>query len=85
MKAAELSHRQLELLRIVAEGAGRWDARWIDITMTARNGAGEMTVLDELRLLEELGLVVADPSGIGVGGRWSVTSIGENYVERNDE
>jgi|HubBroStandDraft_6_1064221.scaffolds.fasta_scaffold2280943_2 hypothetical protein len=83
MTSAEqtLSIRQMKLLQVVAEGAGKWDARWIDITMTTRHGAGEVTVLRELQGLERLGLVVCDLSGSGVGGRWRVTSEAHVYLD----
>jgi hypothetical protein len=75
-----LSGRQLTLLAIVAEGAGKWDARWIDITIDSRNGPSETTVLQELQALGNLGLVLRDDSRSGVGGRWSVTEEGRTSL-----
>jgi hypothetical protein len=75
-----LSDRQLKLLGIVAEGGGDWDARWIDITIDARHGPGETTVLRELEALACLGLVRRDNSRSGVGGRWNVTDAAALYV-----
>jgi hypothetical protein len=76
MSRSSLSERQLILLAVVAEGAGNWDARWIDITIDSRNGPSQTTVLQELQALGSLGLVVRDDSRSGVGGRWSVTDEG---------
>jgi DNA-binding IclR family transcriptional regulator len=73
-----LTDRQVKLLRVVAEGAGKWDARWIDVTMTTRYGPSDGTVMRELKALEALGLVAMDPS-TGVGGRWSVTPEASSY------
>ena len=36
MNSIQLSDRQLKLLKVVAEGGGEWDARWIDITVDSR-------------------------------------------------
>jgi hypothetical protein len=74
MSDAPLSDRQTKLLAVVAEGAGDWDARRIDLTVDARYGPGEGTVLQELEALQRLGLVVRDDSRSGVGGRWKVTA-----------
>ena len=41
MNEVTLTDRQAKLLQVVAEGAGKWDARWIDFAMTTRHGAGE--------------------------------------------
>lgn len=79
MTANDLPERQLDLLRTVAEGAGRWDARWIDIIMTTGHGTSETTVLKELKALEARALVYVDSSR-GVGGRWAVTPEGIQYV-----
>lgn len=80
MNSIELSDRQLKLLSVVAEGGGDWDARWIDITMDARYGPGEATVLHELEALAEHGLVARDDSRSGVGGRWNVTADAQPYL-----
>jgi hypothetical protein len=75
------SDRQVKLLAVVAEGGGDWDARRIDLTVDARYGPGEGTVLQELEALQRLGLVVRDDSRSGVGGRWKVTSTARPYVQ----
>ena len=72
MSDTSLSDRQIKLLAVVAEGGGDWDARRIDLTVDARYGPGEGTVLQELEALQRLGLVVRDDSRSGVGGRWKV-------------
>jgi hypothetical protein len=69
MSDTSLSDRQIKLLAVVAEGGGHWDARRIDLTVDARYGPGEGTVLQELEALQRLGLVVRDDSRSGVGGR----------------
>jgi hypothetical protein len=76
-----LSDRQTRLLVVVAEGGGNWDARWIDLTVNARYGPGEGTVLQELEILQRLGLVARDDRRSGVGGRWTVTAAGRLYIE----
>jgi hypothetical protein len=76
-----LSDWQLKLLSVVAEGGGDWDARRIDLTVDARYGPGEMTVLRELEALQELGLVARDDSRSGVGGRWKVTADARPYIQ----
>ena len=76
MSSHELSERQFELLRIVAEGEGRWDARRIDITFSSRFGADGASVLSQLEVLKDLGLVSQDVRNSGVGGRWAVTAEG---------
>jgi hypothetical protein len=73
MTQEKLSNRQLQLLAIVAEGRGTWDARRIDITMTSRHGAGSKTIFAELQYLERLGLVTAEAIESTVGGRWNIT------------
>jgi hypothetical protein len=73
MSDTDLSDRQIKLLAVVAEGGSDWDARRIDLTADARYGPGEGTVLQELEVLQRLGLVVRDDSRSGVGGRWKVT------------
>jgi hypothetical protein len=75
-----LSDRQLKLLGVVAEGAGDWDARRIDITVDARYGPGDGTVLQELEALQGLGFVTRDDSRSGVGGRWNVTAAAHPYL-----
>jgi hypothetical protein len=80
MNSIPLSDRQLKILQVVAEGGGEWDARWIDITVDARYGAGEVTVLQELEVLQGLGLVARDDSRSGVGGRWKVTDAAQLYL-----
>jgi len=81
MSDTPLSERQIKLLAVVAEGAGDWDARWIDLTVDARYGPGEGTVLQELEALQRLGLVVRDDSRSGVGGRWKVTATARPYIQ----
>ncbi len=76
-----LSERQIKLLAVVAEGGGDWDARRIDLTVDARYGPGEGTVLRELEALQRLGLVVRDDSRSGVGGRWKVTATARPYIQ----
>jgi hypothetical protein len=65
-----LSEQQARLLAVVREGHGDWDARRIDIVVSSRHGAAGATVLQQLRELEDLGLVRCDTSQGGVGGRW---------------
>jgi hypothetical protein len=81
MSDTPLSDRQIKLLSVVAEGGGDWDARWIDMTVDARYGPGEGTVLQELVVLQRLGLVVRDDSRSGVGGRWKVTATARPYIQ----
>jgi hypothetical protein len=81
MSDTPLSNRQIKLLAIVAEGGGEWDARRIDLTVDARYGPGEGTVLQELEALRRLGLVVRDDSRSGVGGRWTVTTAARPYIQ----
>jgi hypothetical protein len=76
-----LSDRQLNILRVVAEGAGDWDARRIDITVDSRYGPGNMSLLRELQELERLGFVAHDYSRSGVGGRWAITDIAQSHLE----
>jgi hypothetical protein len=80
MSDTPLSDRQIKLLVVVAEGGGDWDARWIDLTVDARHGPGEGTVLQELEALQRLGLVVRDDSRSGAGGRWKVTAAARPYI-----
>jgi hypothetical protein len=77
---APVSDRQVRLLAVVAEGGGDWDARWIDLTVDARFGPAEGTVLQELEVLARLGLVIRDDSRPGVGGRWMVTDAARPYI-----
>jgi hypothetical protein len=81
MSDTPLSSRQIKLLAVVAEGGGDWDARRIDMTVDARYGPGEGTVLRELEALQRLGLVVRDDSRSGVGGRWKVTATARPYIQ----
>jgi len=81
MSDTPLSDRQLKLLAVVAEGDGKWDARWIDLTVNSRHGPGEGTVLRELEALQRLGLVTRDDSRSGVGGRWKVTATARQYLQ----
>jgi hypothetical protein len=76
-----LSDRQVKLLAVVAEGAGNWDARRIDLTIDSRFGPGSGTVLQEFQALGRQGLVVRDDSRSGAGGRWSVTAAGRPYIQ----
>jgi hypothetical protein len=81
MSDAPLSDRQVKLLAVVAEGGGDWDARRIDLTVDARYGPGEGTVLRELEALQQLGLVIRDDSRSGVGGRWKVTATARPFIQ----
>lgn len=81
MSDTPLSDRQLKLLAVVAEGGGDWDARRIDLTVDARYGPGEGTVLRELEALQQLGLVTRDDSRSGVGGRWKVTATARPFIQ----
>ena len=81
MNETPLSDWQVKLLAVVAEGGGDWDARRIDMTVDARYGPGEGTVLQELQALQQLGLVVRDDSRSGVGGRWRVTETARTYIQ----
>lgn len=81
MNDTHLSDWQVKLLGVVAEGDGDWDARRIDMTVDARYGPGEKTVLRELEALQQLGLVVRDDSRSGVGGRWKVTDTARQYLQ----
>jgi hypothetical protein len=77
---AHVSDRQLRLLAVVAEGGGDWDARWINLTVDARFGPGEGTVLQELEVLARPGLVIRDDSRSGVGERWMVTDAARPHI-----
>lgn len=81
MSETPLSERQVKLLAVVAEGGGDWDARRIDLTVDARYGPGEGTILQELEALQRLGLVVRDDSRSGVGGRWNVTATARPHIQ----
>jgi hypothetical protein len=81
MNDTPLSDRQIKLLAVVAEGGGDWDARRIDLTVDARYGPGEGTVLQELEALQRLGLVIRDDSRSGVGGRWKLTATARPYIQ----
>jgi hypothetical protein len=81
MSDVSLSDRQIKLLAVVAEGGGDWDAGRIDLTADARYGPGEGTVLQELEVLQRLGLVVRDDTRSGVGGRWKVTAMARPNVQ----
>ena len=81
MNDTPLSEWQVKLLVVVAEGGGDWDARRIDLTVDARYGPGERTVLRELEALQQLGLVARDDSRSGVGGRWKVTADAGPYIQ----
>ena len=81
MSDTPLSDWQVKLLTVIAEGGGDWDARRIDLTVDARYGPGEGTVLRELEELQRLGLVVRDDSRSGVGGRWKLTATARPYIQ----
>jgi hypothetical protein len=81
MSDRSLSDRQLKILQVVAEGAGDWDARRIDLTVDSRYGPGSVTVLRELEELERLGFVIRDTSRSGLGGRWAVADIAKPFLE----
>jgi hypothetical protein len=80
MTDPSLTERQVRLLRIVAEGGGKRDARQIDLTISSRYGPGQTTVLGELEELKLLGLVTTEKSRGGVGGRWAVTQKAQPYL-----
>jgi hypothetical protein len=80
MSEAPVSDRQVKLLAVVAEGDGNWDARRIDLTVDARYGPGQGTVLAELQALQRLGLVTQDDTRSGIGGRWQVTATARPYI-----
>ena len=75
------SGRQIKLLTVVAEGGGDWDTGRIDLTVVARYGPVEGTVLQELEALQRLGLVTRDDSRSGGGGRWKVTGAARPYIQ----
>lgn len=78
----DLSPRLLDLLRLVRDGAGRRDARTLDIYLSAQHGASLHTVREELVELEGRGLVARAPdSEGGTGNRWSITEAGESAVD----
>jgi hypothetical protein len=58
-----------------------WNDVHTDLTVDARYGPGEGTVLQELEALQRLGLVVRDDSRSGVGGRWKVTATARLYIQ----
>jgi len=72
------SDRQLQILKTVQEGLGKWDTRWIDIVATTRFGPAEFSVFEDLKKLAEHGLVTRDTSA-GVVGRWRLTQEGERF------
>lgn len=80
MSGPTLSDRQIQVLRVVLEGAGDADARWIDITVHVRYGPGDLSIFHELKNLEALGLVRRDNTRRGVGGRWAVTDAGLAHI-----
>jgi hypothetical protein len=65
------SERQRQLLRVVNEGGGDWDARHIDLAMGSRYRPIAITVLKELKILEDAGLVPAWLSVTSVAGEWA--------------
>jgi len=75
------NQRQMQLLRVVQEGGGDWDARYIDLTMGRRHRPIGVTVLKELQALELAGLVVSDVSERSIGGRWAITSAALPYLQ----
>jgi hypothetical protein len=79
---AEPDRRQLALLRVVAAGRDVLDARSIDLTMGCNHRPIAITVLKELQILREMGLAVVDSSD-GVGGRWSITPSGADYLSKS--
>jgi len=80
MSAVVPTERQRQLLAVVHQGAGEWDARYIDLTMGRRHRPTELTILQELQILEQAGLVASDVTGHGVGGRWAVTAAALPYL-----
>ena len=50
------------------------------MTVDARYGPGEGTVLRELEELQRLGLVARDDSRSGSGGKWKVTAAARPYL-----
>jgi DNA-binding HxlR family transcriptional regulator len=70
------------MLEIVAASDGEWDARAIDFEMSRTCPSGELTVLEELRLIEGDGLIErverpGDPSFVG----WRVTEAGRRKLQ----
>jgi hypothetical protein len=75
----DVTERQRELLRVVHD-LGEGDARYIDVVMCSRHGAGEISVRDELVMLEGAGLVESDQSR-GVGGTWALSPGGRKLID----
>lgn len=72
-------HRR-QILDVVAEGLGLYDARRIDLIHSARGGAAEGTVLQELERLRERGLVRRIRDKQSFGDLWAVTDEGEKAL-----
>lgn len=81
MSEFQLSDRQLKILAVVSESGGKWDARWIDITVNARYGAGEITMLRELEQLARLGLS-GETTVAQVSGRRTIFNLGTQRTWR---
>lgn len=80
MSQLDPARRQL-LLQVVQDGAGQRNARTIDIQMSIRMPSGDLTVLDELKILETEGKVrrVLDKQGETKG--WCITETGSVELE----
>lgn len=75
-----LSQRERLILSVVEAGNGKRDARIIDLIVDAKMEPGEGTLLDELRSLEERGLLEMSDRETGVGGRWRITQQGSSVL-----
>jgi DNA-binding PadR family transcriptional regulator len=75
-----LNERERVILGVVEAGDGKRDARAIDLIIDAKIGPGEDTMLQELRALEERGLVEMSDRETGVGGRWKITEEGSSAL-----
>lgn len=78
-----LDGRLYELLRLVRDGAGRRDARTLDMYISTKHEPRPRHhVRDELLELEHRGLVhrLPDSNG-GVGNRWAITAEGLEALE----
>ena len=75
--------QRLRILSVVAKGLGRYDTKQVDL-MHGR--PAEHTVLQELELLQERGLVERhlDESAV-FGSRWAITAEGERVLAEAPE
>jgi DNA-binding HxlR family transcriptional regulator len=73
--------QRLRILGVVAEGLGQYDTRRIDLIHSYRGGRAEHTVMQELELLQERGLVERHLDERAVfGSRWAITADGEHVL-----